>query len=35
MANLPVLTALSDAVQLGFHAVDRIGPDLRLLLRRV
>ena len=34
MANLPVLTALSDSVQLGFHAVDRIGPDLRLLLRR-
>jgi diaminohydroxyphosphoribosylaminopyrimidine deaminase/5-amino-6-(5-phosphoribosylamino)uracil reductase len=35
LANLPVLTALSDSVQLGFHAVDRIGPDLRLLLRRV
>jgi diaminohydroxyphosphoribosylaminopyrimidine deaminase/5-amino-6-(5-phosphoribosylamino)uracil reductase len=34
MANLPVLTALSDSVQLGFHAVDRIGPDLRLLLRK-
>jgi diaminohydroxyphosphoribosylaminopyrimidine deaminase/5-amino-6-(5-phosphoribosylamino)uracil reductase len=34
VANLPVLTLLSDAVQLGFHAVDRIGPDLRLLLRR-
>ena len=34
MANLPVLTALGDAVQLGFHAVERIGPDLRLLLRR-
>jgi diaminohydroxyphosphoribosylaminopyrimidine deaminase/5-amino-6-(5-phosphoribosylamino)uracil reductase len=34
MANLPVLTALGDAVQLGFHAVERIGPDLRLLLRQ-
>ena len=34
MANLPALTALGDAVQLGFHAVERIGPDLRLLLRR-
>ena len=34
MANLPVLTALNDAVQLSFHSVDRIGPDLRLLLRR-
>jgi diaminohydroxyphosphoribosylaminopyrimidine deaminase/5-amino-6-(5-phosphoribosylamino)uracil reductase len=34
MANLPALTALSDAVQLAFHAVDRIGPDLRLLLRK-
>ena len=34
MANLPVLTALCDSVQLAFHAVDRIGPDLRLLLRR-
>ncbi|PUE41891.1 riboflavin biosynthesis protein RibD [Limnohabitans sp. Bal53] len=35
LANLPALTALSDSVQLGFHAVDRIGPDLRLLLRRL
>ncbi len=34
MANLPALTNLVDAVQLSFHAVDRIGPDLRLLLRR-
>jgi len=34
MANLPVLTALSDSVKLAFHAVDRVGPDLRLLLRR-
>lgn len=34
MANLPALTALSDTVKLAFHAVDRIGPDVRLLLRR-
>ncbi len=34
MANLPALTALSDSVQLAFHAVDRIGQDLRLLLRK-
>lgn len=34
MANLPALTTLSDSVKLAFHAVDRIGPDLRLLLRR-
>jgi len=34
LANLPVLTELTGAVQLAFHAVDRIGPDLRLLLRR-
>ncbi len=34
LANLPALTELSGAVQLAFHAVDRIGPDLRLLLRR-
>jgi diaminohydroxyphosphoribosylaminopyrimidine deaminase/5-amino-6-(5-phosphoribosylamino)uracil reductase len=34
MANLPVLQDLSGAVQLAFHAVERIGPDLRLLLRR-
>ena len=34
LANLPALTELSGAVQLAFHAVERIGPDLRLLLRR-
>ncbi|WP_396432899.1 bifunctional diaminohydroxyphosphoribosylaminopyrimidine deaminase/5-amino-6-(5-phosphoribosylamino)uracil reductase RibD [Limnohabitans sp.] len=34
MAMLPALAALHDSVQLSFHAVDRIGPDLRLLLRR-
>jgi diaminohydroxyphosphoribosylaminopyrimidine deaminase/5-amino-6-(5-phosphoribosylamino)uracil reductase len=34
LANLPVLNELSGAVQLAFHAADRIGPDLRLLLRR-
>jgi diaminohydroxyphosphoribosylaminopyrimidine deaminase/5-amino-6-(5-phosphoribosylamino)uracil reductase len=34
MANLPVLTVLSESVKLAFHAVDRVGPDLRLLLRR-
>lgn len=34
LAHLPALTELSGAVQLAFHAVDRIGPDLRLLLRR-
>ena len=34
MANLPALTALSNSVKLTFHAVDRIGPDVRLLLRR-
>ena len=34
LANLPALTELQGAVQLAFHAVDRIGPDLRLLLRR-
>jgi diaminohydroxyphosphoribosylaminopyrimidine deaminase/5-amino-6-(5-phosphoribosylamino)uracil reductase len=34
MANLPALTELSAAVQLAFHAVDRMGPDLRLLLRQ-
>jgi diaminohydroxyphosphoribosylaminopyrimidine deaminase/5-amino-6-(5-phosphoribosylamino)uracil reductase len=35
MAHLPALTELSGAVQLAFHAVDRIGPDVRLLLRRI
>lgn len=34
MANLPALDTLSDSVKLAFHAVDRIGPDLRLQLRR-
>jgi diaminohydroxyphosphoribosylaminopyrimidine deaminase/5-amino-6-(5-phosphoribosylamino)uracil reductase len=34
LANLPALTSLSGAVQLAFHAVDRVGPDLRLLLRK-
>lgn len=33
MANLPELKTLGDAIQLRFHALDRIGPDLRLLLR--
>ena len=34
MANLPALTTLIDSVKLAFHCVDRIGPDLRLLLRK-
>ena len=34
LAHLPALDELSAAVQLAFHAVERIGPDLRLLLRR-
>jgi diaminohydroxyphosphoribosylaminopyrimidine deaminase/5-amino-6-(5-phosphoribosylamino)uracil reductase len=34
MANLPALNALGDSVHLAFHAVDRIGTDLRLQLRR-
>ncbi|PIT74875.1 riboflavin biosynthesis protein RibD [Limnohabitans sp. G3-2] len=34
MAQLPALTDLGGAVKLAFHAVDRIGADLRLLLRR-
>lgn len=34
MANLPGLPDLARALQLRYHAVDRIGPDLRLLLRR-
>ena len=34
MANLPALTDLNGAVKLAFHAMDRIGTDLRLLLRR-
>ena len=34
MAQLPALSALSEASVLRFHAVDRVGPDLRLLLRQ-
>lgn len=34
LANLPALTELSGAVRLAFHTVERIGPDLRLVLRR-
>jgi len=34
MAKLAAMDALSDSVKLAFHAVDRIGQDLRLLLRR-
>ena len=34
MANLPALTALTDSLKLAFHTVDRIGADLRLLLRK-
>ena len=34
MANLPALPQLGDALRLRYHAVDRIGEDLRLLLRR-
>lgn len=34
MANVPALSQLGDAMRLRFHAVDRVGQDLRLLLRR-
>ncbi len=34
LAQLPALSNLSEAIRLGFHAVDRMGPDVRLLLRR-
>lgn len=34
MANLPALTQLGDALRLRFHAVDGVGEDLRLLLRK-
>lgn len=34
MALLPVLDSLDGAVKLAFHTVERIGPDLRHLLRR-
>ena len=33
MANLPALSQLDDALQLRFHAVDRVGQDVRFLLR--
>jgi diaminohydroxyphosphoribosylaminopyrimidine deaminase/5-amino-6-(5-phosphoribosylamino)uracil reductase len=34
MANLPALSQLDEALQLRFHAVDRVGQDVRFLLRR-
>ena len=34
MANLPALTQLGGALALRYHAVDRVGEDLRLLLRK-
>ena len=34
MANLPALTDLGGALKLHFHAIDRVGQDVRLLLRR-
>lgn len=34
IAKLPALSSLDGAVKMAFQAVDRIGPDLRLLLRR-
>ncbi len=34
MANLPVLEQLGDALRLRFETVDRVGEDLRLLLRK-
>jgi len=34
MAKLPALSDLGDALHLRFHAVDRIGQDVRLLMRR-
>ncbi len=34
MANLPTLSDLGDALKLQFHAVDRVGQDVRMLLRR-
>jgi diaminohydroxyphosphoribosylaminopyrimidine deaminase/5-amino-6-(5-phosphoribosylamino)uracil reductase len=33
MAALPPRSSLADAIGLQFHAVDRIGPDLRILAR--
>ena len=34
MANLPALNQLDDTLKLRFHAVDRVGQDVRFLLRR-
>jgi diaminohydroxyphosphoribosylaminopyrimidine deaminase/5-amino-6-(5-phosphoribosylamino)uracil reductase len=34
MANLPALAQLDEALRLHYHAVDRVGKDLRLLLRK-
>ncbi len=34
MAHVPALSQLSQALRLRYHAVDRVGEDLRLLLRR-
>ena len=34
MANLPALSSLGDALRLRYHAVERVGEDLRLLLRK-
>ena len=34
MANLPALSELGDALRLRYHAVNRVGQDLRLLLRK-
>jgi diaminohydroxyphosphoribosylaminopyrimidine deaminase/5-amino-6-(5-phosphoribosylamino)uracil reductase len=34
MANLPALTQLGDALKLRFHAIDRVGEDVRLQMRR-
>lgn len=33
MANLPALQALDGSLDLAFHSVDRVGDDLRLILR--
>ena len=34
MANLPALAQLDDSLKLRFHTVDRVGQDVRFLLRR-
>ncbi len=34
MANLPALSQLDQALRLRYHAVDRLGQDLRLVLRK-